>query len=287
MTVRMLLAGVAAAIAVTTCARAEIVTIDPAKDNTLFQNAFGIDLSNGSGVYLFTGATALPPPDGDIRRALIQFDIAGALPARSTINGVSLRLHMSKTIAGPQPVDLHRLLIDWGEGASDALGPEGGGIAPAAGDATWTHTFFDSEFWQTPGGDFSNVVSGTTMVAGNGSYTWESTPELVADVQLWLDAPSMNFGWLLRSAESVPTTAKRFDSRENGAVEKRPKLTIDITLPPGFEGPLAGTDEGLPSGTEPSAAAPPATSPPCALALLLLVMASWCAIRFNASRSKP
>jgi hypothetical protein len=49
---------------------------------------------------------------------------------------------------------------------------------------------------------------------------------MVSDVQGWLDNPSGNFGWIMIGDESGPLTAKRFDSRENGAVQNRPRLTV-------------------------------------------------------------
>src|SRR5262245_41223057 len=116
---------------------AATVDINPSKDNTLYKSSFNIEASNGAGAYLVTGDTALPPPYGDPRRAVIKFDVAGHLPAGSMITHVSLTLTMSKTISGPQATSLHRLLADWGEGTSVAAGPEGGGGTPTTGDATW------------------------------------------------------------------------------------------------------------------------------------------------------
>ena len=222
----LLLLGIASS------ALADQAVIGPSKDNTLYQATFGGDLSNGAGAYVFVGTTLRPPPDGDIRRIVIQFDIAAAVPAGSTINSVALLMNMSKTVSGPQPVTLHPLLRDWGEGASIAPGEQGGGAPAQPGDATWRHTFFDQEFWQNPGGDFSATVTAETAVVGNGPYTWASTPQMVADLQQWLDDPATNFGWLLRAPEALPATAKRFDSREHPTPANRPTLTIDFTPPP-------------------------------------------------------
>ena len=99
------------------------------------------------------------------------FDIAGNIPNGATIDTVSLTLNMSKTQAQAETVQLHRLLADWGEGTSDASANEGSGTGAGAGDATWIHTRFDSETWQTPGGDFSTAVSAGRSVAGTGRYT--------------------------------------------------------------------------------------------------------------------
>ncbi|HUN80476.1 MAG TPA: hypothetical protein VMV81_03100, partial [Phycisphaerae bacterium] len=102
------------------------VTADLAakKDNTIYEPSFGQELSNGGGQHIFVGATANPPPDGDIRRALVNFDIAGVIPAGSTITSVILDLNMSKTMAPVQTITMYRVLSDWGEGASVATGEE-------------------------------------------------------------------------------------------------------------------------------------------------------------------
>jgi hypothetical protein len=123
-------------------------------DNTLYEDPLG-QLSNGSGQYIFVGVSNQPA----LRRATLRFDIAGSeIPAGSTIDSVRLTLHMSRSNAGPTTVSLHRLAAAWGEGASDASGPEGQGIGAAAGDATWIHTFFDTNQWTNPGGDFATPL---------------------------------------------------------------------------------------------------------------------------------
>jgi hypothetical protein len=46
-----------------------------------------------------------------------------------------------------------------------------------------------------------------------------------ADVQLWLDTPAQNHGWLLASDETLPgSTARRLDARESNGI--RPFLTV-------------------------------------------------------------
>ena len=204
-------------------ALAESVTLEPSKDNTLFEDSDG-GLSNGSGDHIFAGRTVEP----NNRRALLAFDIAGSIPAGASINSVGLVLNASRTTSGSQAISMHRVLADWGEGASNATGQEGRGANATSGDATWLHRFSTSDLWSTQGGDFSPAASATISVSGNGTYTWSSTAALVADVQTWVDDSSSNFGWILIGNESTSKTAKRFDSRENsGSV--RPKLTVDFT----------------------------------------------------------
>lgn len=161
------------------------------------------------------------------RRALIAFDIAAEVPAGATITSVSLTLNMSRTIAGEKPIVLHRILAGWQEGQGQGFGNEGAGEAAVAGDVTWTQREFMSVDWSTPGGDFFPVGSATVAVAGPGSYTWESTAQLVADVQRWLDDPAANHGWLLKGDESASRTAKRFDSKDNKEEANRPVLMVE------------------------------------------------------------
>ena len=88
---------------------------------------------------------------------------------------------------------------------------------------------FDTLAWTTAGGDFSPVASASATVAGIGSYTWESTSQLVADVQGWLDDPDSDHGWLLQGDESKTRTAKRFHSDENDDEAIRPVLMVEYT----------------------------------------------------------
>ena len=207
------------------------VSLGPIKDNTLYQDSSGT-VSNGAGQYFFVGRTG--SVTNKVRRGVIAFGIAGNVPAGSTISSVTLTLNMSKTNfqAGSRTIGLHKLSAAWGEGTSDAPSNEGGGTSATAGDATWLHTFFNTDFWQAAGGDFSATVSASTSVAGEGSYFWGSTAQMVADVQAWLDDPPSNFGWVLVGDESVNTTTKRFDTKENGTPSNRPVLTVDYTPPP-------------------------------------------------------
>jgi hypothetical protein len=206
------------------------VTLDPDRDNTLYEDPNGA-LSNGAGEFIFAGRTSLTA-QGAIRRALLHFDVTGsAIPAGSTVDSVRLRMNMSRTIAGPATVTLHRVTSDWGEAGSDATGAEGTGTASQTGDATWIHAFFGTAQWATAGGDFVGAAGASREVLTTGPYTWESTASMVADVQGWLDNASTNFGWILIGDENVDTTAKRFDSRDNSVAANRPKLTIFYSQP--------------------------------------------------------
>jgi len=208
-----------------TTATANIINITSTKDNTLYEYdpAEG-DHSNGAGFHFFAGENGM----GELRRGVIAFDVAGTIPAGSTIIAVTLTMNMSMTPAGPETVELHRLLADWGEGTSHAPMGEGDGAPATPNDATWRHRFFDTIFWVTEGGDFSAVASAVQSVGGVGQYMWSSA-QMVADVQEWLDSPASNFGWLVLGDETAIATAKRFDTRESASP---PMLSIQYTPGP-------------------------------------------------------
>ncbi|MDP3938831.1 MAG: DNRLRE domain-containing protein, partial [Deltaproteobacteria bacterium] len=205
----------------------DVLTIGASKDNTIFEE--NGTFSNGAGDYIFTGNTK----DGVnfTRRALIAFDIAGSIPAGSTINSVSLQVFVSRTRTQSGTGALHKLLADWGEGTSNASGEEGAGTSAATGDATWTHRFYSTTTWTTNGGDYNATASATTSLGGQNSfYSWSSAG-MAADVLGWLNNPATNFGWIILGNETGTRVAKRFDSRTNPITTQRPMLTINFTPP--------------------------------------------------------
>ena len=206
---------------------AEKVILGAVQDNTLFENSVG-SISNGAGQHLFAGRDN----KGSRKRGLIRFDVTEAsLPEEARITGARLILNLSKTIVGGQPVSLHRVTKAWGEGNSNASGGEGSGTSASVGDATWVHTFFNTDRWDQPGGDFVATESAVTSVpGGTGRITWGSTPGMIADIQDWWHDPAGNFGWLLLGGETS-TSAKRFDSREHPNVGNRPLLEITFDTP--------------------------------------------------------
>lgn len=225
-----LVAAVGGVSAFVPAAFAAVVTLAPSKDNTLYQDSTG-SLSNGKGQYFFVGRVDAIG-GGAIHRAVIAFDVAATIPAGAVVTRVDLTLSMSRTTALLQPVSLHRLLADWGEGTSDAPLEEGRGATATTGDATWLHRFFATDPWTGPGaaGDFVGAASTTIQVGPIGVYTFLSTAAMVADVQGWLDSPGTNFGWILIGNEASLSTAKRFDSRESPLESARPALTIEYSI---------------------------------------------------------
>ncbi len=203
-------------------ASAEVVSVTPIRDNTLFEDAEG-DTSNGAGPVFFAGNNG----QGLARRAVLMFDVTSGLPSGAAIDSVVLTLTVSNAPnTVPRQFTLHRLLRDWGEGSSYATG--GGGAPAAAGDATWVHAFYPAQPWSAAGGDFDAAVSATLLLPGTGRYAWRGAG-MTADVQAWRSDPGTNHGWLVQGEENSLNTARRFESREAAEPADRPALNIYYT----------------------------------------------------------
>jgi hypothetical protein len=184
--------------------------ITASQDNTLIDDPEGAR-SNGTGPYFFVGTTG-GNEGGGIRRGLIHFDMEGIIPEQAVIEDVALHLYASNAPDIAEKVRLYPVTQDWGEGASCANG--GKGTAAKTGDATWLHTFFDTDFWVEAGGDRARPASAREDVDMPGAYTWSSN-RMKKDVQSWVEQPETNFGWLLIGDERNPRTVVAFASRES------------------------------------------------------------------------
>lgn len=218
---RTFFASLVATAAIAGGTRADVATLTPVADNTLYFSTDG-GLSNGAGSAMFAGTTAsltITP-----RRALLRFDVHAHLPPGSTVVSASLTLVESGANFDEYICTLHRMAASWGEAGSVALGGQGGGGVVLTGDATWLHRFFPGTAWLTPGGDFAVASSASTSVGAGVSCTWSSSL-LAADVQDMAQNPAANFGWMIRGDETVPRTAKKFSTRED-IDANRPRLEI-------------------------------------------------------------
>jgi hypothetical protein len=262
----------------------DILPLEALKDTTLFEDPEG-DLGNGAGPHLYAGRTNQGVGSA-IRRALLSFDVAGSIPAGSTVYGATLTLRLSQrgqSAPRDDSVSLHRLLADWGEGASDSGSPGGMGAPAQPGDATWLHRFYAPASptpWATPGGDFVQLVSASVDVEGVGTYTFGPAQGMTADVQAWLDDPSANFGWILIGSERLDGTANRFDSRQHPTPSVRPRLLVDYDPPGAPTRTATPSPTATPTRTPTPTSTPTATprtlsdssgSPPAALLLALLL----------------
>lgn len=213
---------------------AGVVSLVPAKDTTIIQGTSPTgQLANGRGD-LFSGRTnqdGQAAPTISIRRSLINFNIAAAIPSWATVTGVQLRMRDVMGLNGDNLTTLHRVQQNWSEGNSFQSG--GMGSAATLDDATWLYTFFKpatptlSPAWTNPGGDYDAAASGSAIVSddlgGGQFFTWLGTG-MISDVQNWLDHPATNFGWLIHGDESRGQTAKRLDGRTT-------VIPVDVTVP--------------------------------------------------------
>ncbi len=208
------------------------MTLVAGKDNTLFQSATG-NLSSGVGNSLFAGRTR--QAEGlALRRALVWFDVAAALPAGSTIDSASIVLFQTRG-GSRDTVRIHAVLASWGEGTSNS-GNDGVGAPATAGDATWLHRFHPDVLWTAPGGDFDPEPISASVLASISPYTplaFQSSPALTSLVQGWLSSPGSNQGVIVRIRESSLSSAMRFWAREyaGGIIGDRPLLRIVYSVP--------------------------------------------------------
>ena len=219
--------------------------LTPLRDNTLIQTS-GSPTSLGAATSFYAGRVG-SNDGGTFRRAVLLFDLADAVSAGSTILSATLTIRCNRVPPGspPQTFRLHRLFESWGEGTSNAFG--GTGAAATPGDATWVDRFHPGMPWSTPGGSFEPTPSATRTIGAVGSYEFASTPELVADLQAWVDDPSSNHGWILVGNESTLQSVRRFDSRES-SLSLRPRLTVTFEPPAGNPADLNG--DGVVNGAD-------------------------------------
>lgn len=155
----------------------------------------------------------------EIRRALMRFDLS-QIPAGAVINSATLRVTVVRDPLSPvnSIFEIRRILQSWTETG-----------------VCWNSRTSAQTPWQVPGvtGSADSASSASSAVAVGSvdftDYTFSSTPALVADIQAWVNDPSVNFGWLLISEDEVSHfTARRFGSREDPA--NAPVLTVNYTL---------------------------------------------------------
>lgn len=142
----------------------------------------------------------------------MRFDLT-SLPGGVVVTSVNLRITVTRSGSGAlDPHTLHPLTKAWTEAA-----------------ASWTSS--GTEAWEEPGGDFVGNPDTSLNVGGVGTYTFSSSPNLIATVQAWVTNASGNNGWVLRSQNEMSgKTGRRITTRE--AASEKPTLTIGYTVPP-------------------------------------------------------
>jgi hypothetical protein len=215
----------------TTTARAGTAIVAASADAEL--RSFDPDTNHGAGTTVISGKLGIGA-GGEVRRAVIAFDLVDTVPPGSVVSAatVTVNVVMQPQVPPDTTFQLRRVLKSW-----------------AQSTVTWNAP------WDASGAsgaaDVSGTVSSSVLVSGLGLRTFNSTPQLVADVQAWVNDPESNFGWLLISQDEVSLrTARHFGASENpGAAAV---LTIEYTAsepPPSAplisNARLVGTDVGF------------------------------------------
>ncbi len=211
-----------------------IISVD--RETAIFAESPGNNLGAGN---LIAGTNAF---GGDIARSLLAFNIASAIPSGSHIDSVIFQLGVIRQSNrnAASAYELHRFLTAWTEG-NGGLSVNTGSPA-LAGETTWNSQSHGSILWSAPGTqagvEYASLASATGAVINSGStiYSINSAPDLVADVQSWLDNPATNFGWLFKgSSEGTTGTARRFSSTEvpdGSGAGLIPQITVSFTAVP-------------------------------------------------------
>jgi len=237
-----ILIGVCAGLIISTqSADATQVVLSPEKDNSIFED--GVNNSSSVGDFIYAGTTGNRNGAGpSFRRGLIQFDIASFVPSEATITSATLTLTIGKDPDEKEvgtTQTLHRVTTAWGAtdspGSGVSLTP-GKGTAAETGDATWNQALFGSTDWNTVGGDYVATASASIGVSPiiNQAMNWSSLG-MLSDIQLWLDNPEQNAGWIIIGNENFTKNARGYYSMDNtdpSAVGRAPKLTIEYTIVP-------------------------------------------------------
>ena len=181
---------------------------------------------------------------GERTRGLFRFDIAGNIPPQARITSASLSLAVTGIPIDGYAVayfDLHRVLRNWGEGDKNPATSPGRGLPATTNEATWLSPFaLTTNVWFTPGAaatnDYAPAISAAQIVYDDvqSPYTFPDpsadATRMIADIQMWLDSPATNFGWIfICESEATPSTARRFGSREDPSFP--PQLTIQYLVP--------------------------------------------------------
>lgn len=203
---------------------ADVTTLLPVKDASLFEPDTPGDQLSGGGGFLFVGRTG----SGRLRRAMLKFDVAAAVPAGSTITAARLAVSVNRTQAPEYLATVHRISADWGEGSRVGTRGGAGGAVAQAGDATWSHRSWPTDLWANLGGDFEPPIICELPLAGIGRYTF-SSEALVVTAQDMLDHPASNHGLLIIGDEISGVTAKRLAARNSNPAANRPTLIIEYT----------------------------------------------------------
>lgn len=176
-----------------------------------------------------------------IRRGLLRFPTLGTTLAGETVTGASLQLGLELATIGTftnQTIFVHLVTpanVGWVEGNNASIA-----AAPDTGLSTWSERLEGSTAWA---GSAGMSTAGTDYVTtAVGSFTASSTDPLstiytvnfsdVTFLQNWIDNPSQNTGFLLRSPGLESLSALlRISSSEGGTPPLLSVETLQVPEP--------------------------------------------------------
>jgi len=176
------------AIVTTTATQAAVLTISPGESAVIFQYLSG---GTPNAVTLNVGEDV----NGYTYRSLISFDLS-SIPENAVITSASLSLPTKVFRNWPVvSISIHRVTESW---------------VNAAGNVSWSKRDASTN-WSTTGGSYASSASSTLTGAYAVANQENHFTGLEDDVQLWLDNPSQNFGWILiNSNQDDVNTFKSF-----------------------------------------------------------------------------
>lgn len=162
-----------------------------------------------------------------VRKILIKFDLS-SLPANAKIQSakLGLKLQSEASAAVDSGLTIHRSLVQWYEGPSNAVSP------PAGQDAsTWNFRNNNGSInWSggiggAAGSDYASTPTDTQTINGLATYLWDVT----ADVQAYVDGTT-NLGWWIVNPDTTANSNKIFYSSDDTTAINRPFLTVSYQL---------------------------------------------------------
>ncbi len=208
--------------AIQTIAFGEIIQLRPVADAALFEQS--PEANQGGNDTLPAGSTA----KGARARAVFHFDLTD-IPQDAKIIAAQLLIEVTKSPIGGGTgslFGLHRVLQAWTEGTKT------GNIGKKADTGvTWLAATSPAPLWETAGGDYASEPSATLHLDEPNRYRFESSDQLISDLETWHQNLSLNAGWILISSdEGTKGTARRIGAREHTTAF--PLLEIEYTLSP-------------------------------------------------------
>lgn len=213
------------------------ITLPASKDTTLYADF--VSGSNGAGDYLWAGPEVVLFSNPVPRRALMAFDLDGAIQSSSIIDDVDLRLRVTGVFGFGVPVALARVYpssgVGWAEGNANAGGNEFDGVTSSIAAADWQYRSRPTAFWSSPGGDVVGPLLDLVTVGGSGPLTFSSSA-LTSAVQTMVSNGDDVDGFLLAGPESSGLTAAvQIASRSHPLTTIRPALDVAFTPTEVFE----------------------------------------------------